>query len=244
MLEKTATTRPYVIIHTHTAIDGNIFVMDLPEFEAGSQYYQDLALNPSTQKLDIDAYVNGKTSAEDNITHYKTPDLDENAAQVPEGDYLAEPDAAMYYISIDPRGELAWPVNSFGYGGVEAHVFSVLTQAASNAYKDFLRRMGISYMIAGAWQVDYELMLEKLSSHGIKRLMVGGGGVINWSLMQNKLVDEVSVILAPIANGDPSAAHFFTAREPYTTVEDMAFDLTHLEHLGDGVVWLRYTPKS
>ncbi|MDN6534512.1 MAG: dihydrofolate reductase family protein, partial [Yaniella sp.] len=194
MLEKTATTRPYVIIHTHTAIDGNIFVMDLPEFEAGSQYYQDLALNPSTQKLDIDAYVNGKTSAEDNITHYKTPDLDENAAQVPEGDYLAEPDAAMYYISIDPRGELAWPVNSFGYGGVEAHVFSVLTQAASNAYK--------------------------LHSYGIKRLMVGGGGVINWSLMQNKLVDEVSVILAPIANGDPSAARFFTAREPYTTVED------------------------
>ncbi|MDN5818564.1 MAG: dihydrofolate reductase family protein, partial [Yaniella sp.] len=84
----------------------------------------------------------------------------------------------------------------------------------------------------------------KLHSYGIKRLMVGGGGVINWSLMQNKLVDEVSVILAPIANGDPSAARFFTAREPYTTVEDMAFDLAHLEHLGDGVVWLRYTPKS
>lgn len=237
-------TRPYVIIHTHTAIDGNIFVMDLPEFEAGSQYYQDIALNPEKQQFDIDGYLNGKTTTEDNITHYKTPELDENAAKVPEGDFIAAPDADMYYISIDPRGELAWQDNSFGYGGVPAHIFEVLSASAHNAYKAFLRRMGISYIIAGEEQIDYELMLEKLYSHGIKRLMVGGGGTINWSFMQQGLVDEVSMILAPIANGDPAAARFFTAREPYTTPEDKAFDLAHMEHLGDGVVWLRYTPKS
>ena len=119
-----------------------------------------------------------------------------------------------------------------------------MSTVIKKAYKAFLRRMGISYIIAGEEQIDYELMLEKLHSHGIKRLMVGGGGTINWSFRQQGLVVEVSMILAPIANGDPAAARFFTAREPNTTPEDKAFDLAHMEHLGDGVVWLRYTPKS
>lgn len=119
-----------------------------------------------------------------------------------------------------------------------------MSTVIKKAYKAFLRRMGISYIIAGEEQIDYELMLEKLYSHGAKRLMVGGGGTINWSFIQQVLVDEVSMILAPIANGDPAAARFFTAREPNTTPEDKAFDLAHMEHLGDGVVWLRYTPKS
>src|SRR3546814_2508272 len=99
--------RPYVIIHTHTSIDGNIDIMDLPGFYAGSQHYQDIALTPGKQVFNIDAYLNGKTSTEDNITHYRTPELDEEAPPVHAGDYIAVPDAARYYVSIDPRGELA-----------------------------------------------------------------------------------------------------------------------------------------
>lgn len=233
--------RPYVIVHTHTSIDGNIDGMDLPAFEAGSRHYQDLALTPERQVLNVDAYLNGKTSTEDNITHYKKPDVDEHAPDVPAGDYLAEPDASMYYVSIDPRGELALDDNTFGYGGVPAHFLEVLTDLASNAYKDFLRRKRISYIIAGGEQIDYELMLSKLHGLGVQRLMVGGGGVINWSFLQNGLVDEVSMVLAPIANGDPNAPRFFTACEPYSSVSPIAFQLSSVEDLGDSVVWLRYT---
>lgn len=236
--------RPYVIIHTHTALDGNINGMDLPEFEAGSQHYQDLALTPGKQQLDIGAYLNGKTSTQDNITHYGTPAVDEDAAQVPSGDHVAVPGAEMYYVSIDPRGELAWEVNSFGYGGVPAHVLEVLTEAASNAYKDFLRRQGISYIVAGQDQVDYAVMLDKLRGLGIERLMVGGGGTINWTFLQQGLVDEVSMVMAPVANGDPTAPRFFTAQEPYSSVDPAAFVLKSVEDLGDSVVWLRYTVRS
>jgi riboflavin biosynthesis pyrimidine reductase len=233
--------RPYVIIHTHTSIDGNIDGMDLPEFEAGSQHYQDLALTPDLQVLNVDAYLNGKVSTEDNITHYRAPDVDGHADEVPAGDFIAEPDAGMYYVSIDPRGELAWDTNTFGYGGVQAHVLEVLTDAAGNAYKDFLRRKNISYIVAGSDQVDYGIMLNKLDGLGIKRLMIGGGGTINWSFLQNGLVDEVSMVLAPIANGDPAAPRFFTAREPYSSVSPVALRLSSVEDLGDSVVWLRYT---
>src|SRR4051794_36773136 len=124
--------RPYVIIHTHTSIHGNIDMMPVPEFAAGSQRYQDLSLTPNKQVFNIDAYLNGKTSTEDNITGYLTPETDETAAEVPTGDYLAEPDAELYYVSIDPRGELAFDTNTYGYGDALAHFIEVLADAASN----------------------------------------------------------------------------------------------------------------
>ncbi|HLR68344.1 MAG TPA: hypothetical protein VK105_14640 [Virgibacillus sp.] len=95
--------KPYIIIHTHTAIDGNIDVMNLKEFEEASRQYQELSLNPEKQEFDIQGYLNGKTSTEDNITFYKKPDLDQHAAPVPEGDFVADANAPMYYLSIDPR---------------------------------------------------------------------------------------------------------------------------------------------
>jgi len=146
--------RPYVIIHTHTSIDGNLDIMDLPEFREASRQYQELSLDPEKQQLDIQGYLNGKTTTEDNMTHYKEPELDENAAPVPEGDYVVDPDAPMYYLSIDARGELAFEENTFGYGSVPSHIVDVLTEQASNAYKDFLRKKKISYIIAGKDQID------------------------------------------------------------------------------------------
>lgn len=231
--------RPYVIVHTHTSIDGNINAYN----EQGSQKYQDIALTPGKARLGIDAYLNGKTSTEDNITHYGTPAIDESAT-VPAGDYVAEPESEMYYVSIDPRGELAWQQNTYGYGGVPAHILEVLTEAASDGYKDFLRRQGISYIIAGTQQIDYAVMLDKLHGLGIERLMVGGGGNINWSFLQQGLVDEVSMVLAPVANADPDAPRFFAAKEPYSTIDLTEFTLTSIEDLGDSVVWLRYIPNA
>lgn len=236
--------KPYIIIHTHTSIDGNLDIMDLPEFREASRQYQELSLGGQKHKLDIQAYLNGKNSTEDHITFYKKPDLDENAPLVPEGDYVADAFAPMYYVSIDPKGELAFEENTFGYGGINSHFIEVLTPQASNAYKDFLRRKKISYIIAGENQIDYEIMLDKLYRlFDIKRLMVGGGGTINWSFVQSGLVDEVSVILAPIANADPNGHRFFVAKEPYSTVKATSFQLKSVEELEQGTIWIRYGIK-
>lgn len=236
--------KPYIIIHTHTAIDGNIDVMDLNEFEEASRQYQELSLDPDKQQFNIQGYLNGKTSTEDNITHYKKPELDENAAPVPEGDYIADGDAQMYYLSIDPRGELAFDENTYGYGGSPAHILEVLTDQASNAYKDFLRKKKISYIIAGQDEISYDVMLDKFYNlFNIKRMMVGGGGTINWSFIQNGLVDEVSMILAPIANADSEGNRFFVAKEPYSSIQPTAFQLKSVKELEYGTLWIRYSVK-
>src|SRR5699024_11237195 len=119
--------KPYVIIHTHTAIDGNIDVMDLREFEEASRQYQELSLDPEKQQFEIQGYLNGKTSTEDNITFYKKPVLNENADLVTEGDYIEDADAPMYYLSIDTREELDIEENNFSYGDVLSHIIENFT---------------------------------------------------------------------------------------------------------------------
>ena len=237
--------KPYVIIHTHTSIDGNLDIMDLPEFKEASRQYQELSINPEKQQFGIQGYLNGKTTTEDNMTHYKTPKLDRNAAPVPEGDYVVDSDAPMYYLSIDARGELDFEDNFSPYGGIDSPIVEVLTEQASNAYKDFLRKKKISYIIAGKEQIDYEVMLDKFYNlFDIKRMMVGGGGTLNWSFVQNGLADEVSVILSPIANGDPNGHRFFVAKEPYTEIKETAFQLESVETLEHGTLWIRYSVKD
>lgn len=238
------TKRPYIIIHTHTSIDGNLDIMDLSEFEEASRQYQELSLVSDKQVFDIQGYLNGKTSTEDHVTFYKTPKINPDASPVPSGDFVADENAPMYYLSIDSRGELAFTKNTFGYGGVDAHIVNILTEQASNAYKDFLRQKEISYIISGKTQIDYELMLNKLQNlFGINRMMVGGGGTINWSFVQQDLVDEISVVLAPIANGDPEGHRFFVAKEPYSVIKPKAFRLKSVKELENGTLWIRYQIK-
>ncbi|TYT78211.1 5-amino-6-(5-phosphoribosylamino)uracil reductase [Treponema phagedenis] len=148
-------------------------------------------------------------------------------------------------MSIDPKGELAFETNTFYYGGVPTHFIEVLTEKASNAYKAFLRSKEISYIVAGQNNIDFEIMFEKLQElFGIRRLMVGGGGTINWTFLDRGFVDEVSMVIAPIANGDPNASRFFTAKEPYTKIKDKAFELKNVEVLDGGVIWALYKTKK
>ncbi|NKB10814.1 5-amino-6-(5-phosphoribosylamino)uracil reductase [Ralstonia solanacearum] len=233
--------KPYVIIHTLTSLDGRIHNIELPEFDSAALQYEQLALHADQQVLNIQGYLNGRVSTDDNFTHYRQPDLNPSADTVPEGDFVAEANAPMYYVALDPAGRLGWQENHVDYGGVRSHVVSVLTGKASNAYKDFLRRLGISYVVAGKDAPDNALALHKLATlFGMERVMIGGGGVLNWSYVQDGLVDEVSLLMAPVSDASPSAPGLFTAKEPLTRVQPYSFTLIEVKPLKDSTVWLRY----
>lgn len=51
---------------------------------------------------------NGRKTTVDNRSEQIEPDLDEDAALVPEDDFVAVNDAPQYYVSIDPSGKLGW----------------------------------------------------------------------------------------------------------------------------------------
>lgn len=75
----------------------------------------------------------------------------------------------------------------------------------------------------------------------IDRLMLAGGGQMNWSFAQEDLIDELSIILAPTADGNREAAPLF--EKPAFLPERLpaVFHLKAVEKLDDEGLWLRYT---
>ncbi|WP_057511551.1 dihydrofolate reductase family protein [Staphylococcus sp. NAM3COL9] len=118
----------------------------------------------------------------------------------------------MYYFSIDPSGRLGWEENNIYYNDTVAHVVEILTENASNAYKDMLRRLNISYIIAGEDKLDLKLVVKKLSDYlGLEEILVGGGEKINWSFIQEGLCDEIFITQSASADATNDSPSLFEA---------------------------------
>jgi riboflavin biosynthesis pyrimidine reductase len=234
-------TRPFVFCHMMISLDGRIIGnwMSTPKAAAAGDLFYNLAFGEDPYYRH-QGWLSGRVTTDDNFTHRREPVLDENAAEVPAGDFVAVADAEKYYISIDPSGKLGWDGPDLTYQTTSAHVLEVLTGRASNAYKSFLRDRGISYVIAGDEELDFEVLLDKLAGlFGIKTLMLGGGGVLNWSFIQAGLCDEISVVIAPVADGSSDASALFETAGRTPDVP-RGFELQSAETRDGGAVWLRY----
>ena len=168
--------RPYIFCHMMTSLDGKIMgsYMNTKEGEnAGNVFYNiSFGENPYYKHQ---GWLSGRVTTDDNFTFYEKPALDENAPVVPEGDFVANGNAGMYYVSVDPAGKLGWKSGKLTYVDTHAHVIEVLTGKASNSYKAFLRKLGISYIVAGVETLDYEMAMEKLKKLFIDRLVANIG---------------------------------------------------------------------
>lgn len=238
--------RPYVFCHMLISIDGKIMgnYMDTPQgIKAGDIFY-DIAFGKKPY-YHHQGWLSGRVTTDDNFTFYKKPQLDENAPQVPEGDYIADDQAKMYYVSIDPKGRLGWEESTLVYEDTKARVIEILTDKASNAYKALLRKRHISYMIVGEDAIDFEVMLEKLKENfHIETLMLGGGGVLNWSFIQQGLCDEVSLVVASAADGSDQTPTLFEMREKYSDDTPVEFALKEAKVIDENALWLRYKVKE
>lgn len=218
--------------------------METAESEIAGDVFYDIAFgkNPYYKHQ---GWLSGRVTTDDNFTFYEKPELDENVALVPDGDFIANPDAGMYYVSVDPSGKLGWKSCELTYIDTHAHVLEVLTQKAGNAYKAFLRKLGISYIIAGADSLDYGLVLKKLKElFHIDTLMLGGGGILNWSFIQAGMCDEVSIVIAPAADGSAETPALFAAKNGLAENRPVGFELQSAEVKDGGSVWLRYLIKK
>lgn len=198
-------------------------------------------------RFQYEATLEGRITIEDNYTYYKKPELDENAAPVPAGDYLA-PGAALgvYQLVMDTRPDLL----AEKYPGRKRpdHARGGSADGSyPNAYKAYLRSLGISYLICGTDKPDLELLCKKAKDllH-VESMMLAGGGTINWSFVQAGLVDEMSIVMAPAADGNPDTQPLFLAKPGLSTDAPVVFKLLDVEKLADDFLWLHYAvgPKN
>ena len=238
--------RPYVFCHMLTSLDGKIMgnYMDSKAGEQAGQVFYQIAFGKE-RYYQHQGWLSGRVTTDDNFTFYEKPDITKEDSSVPEGDFLIPSPYDMYYVSIDPMGKLGWKSNELLYEDTKASVLEVLSEQASVAYRAFLRRNQISYIIAGDRELDASIALWKLKEKvGIQLLMLGGGGVLNWSFIQQGLCDEISLVIASSADGSCHTPTLFEVREGLSNEQSMEFQIQHCEIVDGNCLWLRYQVKQ
>ncbi|MDY3973915.1 MAG: RibD family protein [Veillonella caviae] len=234
--------RPYIVCHMMTSLDGKIMgnFFETPEATKAGEVFDNIIFG-ETPYYEVDAWMCGRVTTDDNFTFYKKPDLDEQAPPVPAGDFVVPKKERFFYVNVDGSGKLGWTENTIEYAGARAQVLEILTGKASNAYKAFLRKLNIPYIIAGEIDLDAVLAMKKLKDlFGIERLMLGGGGIINWTFLQAGLCDEVSLIITAAADGSMKTPSLFDAPEGLATDEPKRFELIDVAVKAGGSLWARY----
>jgi len=113
---------------------------------------------------------------------------------------------------------------------------------ASESTLAALREVGVEIFAVGDGRVDLCAAMTILHDVGIRRVVVEGGGTLNFELLRLGLVDEVHVFVAPVIFGGATAP---TLADGEGFAREAAISLTQVEVdvWDDGGVLLRYKVK-
>jgi riboflavin biosynthesis pyrimidine reductase len=227
----TESRRPRVICHMIGSIDGRILTDGWPLSREGRGQYERVH-----ESYAPDAWICGRVTMEEHFAQSLRSD-EEIAREhhgAPREDYRAPGDHDSFAFAVDSSGRLAW--NATDIDG--DHVVAILSERVSDEYLAFLRDRGVSYLLAGSREVDLPLALRKIADgYGVRTLMLEGGGRLNGGMLRAGLIDEVSVLVAPVVDGrmgTPAVFDFDGDAPRYR------LSLQAVEQRADDVLWLRY----
>src|SRR5437660_7816240 len=76
-------------------------------------------------------------------------------------------------------------------------IVAVTSRAPKNRIET-LERRGVKVFVCGRGPlVSVKILLQTLRNLGIRKILLEGGGALNWSMVRNGLVDEISVAITP-----------------------------------------------
>ena len=225
--------RPRVICHMAASVDGRIVVDGWPSAAAGAVRREYEAVHASCE---ADGWICGRVTMEPFAGGVR---LDAEVARehpgAPREDFVAPGEHGSFAFAIDPSGRLAWDSSDIDGD----HVVAICSERVSDEYLLFLRERGVSYLLAGASDVDLALALEKIGARfGVRTLMLEGGGKINGGMLRAGLIDEVSVLVAPVVDGRIGTPAVFDVEGDDATPQGLVLEA--VERRDDGVLWLRY----
>lgn len=122
-----------------------------------------------------------------------------------------------------------------GYG--DAHIIEVLCEDASDAYLAYLRSIGVSYLFAGTREMNLQQALSKLKGlFGIQTLMLEGGSILNGAFQREEVIDELSLVVAPVAAAAKDEPLFEAGCIT-------AYECKEMKPYPGSVLWLNYKRK-
>jgi len=211
------------------SIDGKIVPKNWPSLKIASAAYERIATTH-----DADAWIVGRVSMAPYAGKSRVPRRTRKQ-RMPRRDFIADAKAQSYAIAIDPSGKLTWRSNAID----DEHVITVLGEGVSDDYLAFLESRGVSYVFGGGASIDLRRVLAKLrTAFGIRRLLLEGGGRINGSFLVAGLIDELSILIAPVADGGIGTPTLFDAMAGKGLARKLR--LISISRIQSDLVWLRY----
>ena len=232
-----STARPFIVCHMVTSLDGKIHPSRWGTLR-GRSSSSDL-FETTAARFGIGAWIVGSVTIQEMVKQRgKLPRAKEQVDRV---DFVANKKTKRYAIATDAKNVLRFTEGS--YEGDQ--LVMLVTEQASNDYLAHLRQAGVSYLFCGTDRIDLPLAMQKLrSTLKIKKLMVQGGGTFNGAMLQAGLIDEMSLVVAPVIDGGGPGVSGFCEVPGKTPTQAVAhLRLKSRKQLPGGVSWLRYRVK-
>lgn len=229
--------KPYLICHMVMSIDGKVTgeFLSHPDCEAATEVYYELNRN-----YKADGFLCGRVTMEGSFTGGWYPDLSCYAPIESTEDFIPDTRSGFYAVSFDPKGKLGWKsshISDDDPGYDKAQIIEVLTEQVDKRYLRYLQELGIPYLFAGETEIDVKTALAKLQTRiGINFLLLEGGSIVNGYFARADVIDELSLVVAPIVADKADKPLFMNAT-------DSAFTLKEIKPYNNGVVWMSYRSK-
>lgn len=178
---------PKVIMYNSVSVDGAI-----KDFDVNIQLHYAVA-----GRFCADALLAGSITAKTGIEMFmeKVPPEEEGDFSKPAVD---PEDKRPLWVIADSKGVMQGLMHMHRKSGYAKDIIVLVSNSTPKAYLDYLRERNYDFIVAGSDHVDLRLALEELNRrYGIKTVMTDTGGVLASVLLEQGLVDEVQLLVAP-----------------------------------------------
>jgi 2,5-diamino-6-(ribosylamino)-4(3H)-pyrimidinone 5'-phosphate reductase len=221
--------KPYVTCHMLGSVDGRT-KQNIWGFKDHHKYFEETA-----EKIKADAWLVGRVTMQE-FSSKKKHTLRTGRPNITKKDYVGKK-SKTYAVVIDPSGKCFWDSNMVS----TEHVIEVLTEKVSLRYLEHLRSKNVSYIFGGKTELNLDLVLRKLYKlFDIKKLRIDGGGHVNGTFLKAGLIDEFSLVLAPVADGTIGNPSVFEVEEGFGRRKATHFKLQSVKKIYDDFLWIRY----
>src|SRR5919199_221887 len=118
-------------------------------------------------------------------------------------------------------------------------IIAVTNRASINKIKKIQNR-GAMVLVAGKHDVDLRKVFSIAQNVGIQRVLVEGGGELNWSIIRQGLIAELIVTIAPVIIGGRDAKTLAEGDGYRSVSKATKFNLTKISRQRSGEVVLCY----
>ena len=144
-----------------------------------------------------------------------------------------------YRIILDSNART--PLTSYVVGTArDVPTIIAVTSTAQRKRIEALKERGVIVLVCGKGpQVSLTFLLRRLRTLGIRRMLLEGGGTLNWSMFSHHLVDEISVAITPRILGGTGAISLVAGRGAARVKDGVKLKLLNSARYGPDLV-VRY----